>query len=244
MFSLSPKQWCYPIAGCVSYRGYFKKESAEREAEKLAGQELDIHLGGVSAYSTLGNFNDPVLSTMMRWNDVRLASVLFHELAHQLLYIKDDSGFNESFASAVEEFGIERFLTSKGMSDEFRDYEEGKAIRRTLMAIVSDSRNDLGDIYSSAIDDDEMRRRKQQRIERLHADLRVALSDAGRDNAAWLGKPFNNARIASMTLYEGLLPAFRIMYENCGKELTCFYDEARRISEMERAERDQLLKSL
>ena len=243
-FSLSARQWCYPIAGCVSYRGYFKKESAEREAKKLGEQGLDIHMGGVSAYSTLGNFNDPVLSTMMRWDDVQLVSVLFHELAHQLLYIKDDSGFNESFASAVEEFGIERFLQSKNMSDEFQEYEEGKAIRRELMTIVSESRSDLSEIYSSPIDNEEMRRQKQQRIERLHEDLRGALDAAGRDNTGWLGKPFNNARIASMSLYDGLLPAFRIMLENCSQELACFYDEARRVSELERSERDRSLESL
>jgi predicted aminopeptidase len=243
-FSLTPKLWCYPIAGCVSYRGYFKQESAEREADKLGGQGLDVHLGGVSAYSTLGNFNDPVLSTMMRWDDVQLASVLFHELAHQLLYVKDDSGFNESFASAVEEFGIERFLLSKNMSDELRSYENRKAIRRQLMKIVSESGEDLSGIYAQAIDDDDKRRQKQQRIERLNDDLRAVLKAAGRNDAAWFDDPFNNARIASMTLYDGLLPAFRIMLDNCVQELTCFYDEARRISELERAERERYLDSV
>ncbi len=101
-FSLQPKRWCFPVAGCVSYRGYFKKESAIRESERLADKGFDVAVGGVVAYSTLGKFSDPLLNTMMRWDDVRLVAVLFHELAHQVVYVKGDSGFNESFATAVE----------------------------------------------------------------------------------------------------------------------------------------------
>ena len=106
-FSLQAREWCYPIVGCVSYRGYFSETAAREEADRLARKGFDVAVGGVPAYSTLGNFADPVLSTMMRWDDVRLVSTLFHELAHQVLYIKDDTAFNESFATAVEEIGIE-----------------------------------------------------------------------------------------------------------------------------------------
>ena len=243
-FSLTPKQWCYPVAGCVSYRGYFKKEAAEREELQLREDGFDVHLGGVSAYSTLGKFNDPVLSTMMRWDDVQLASVLFHELAHQLLYVKGDSGFNESFATAVEEFGIERFLLSKEMSDEFRRYQEGKELRRELMQLINDARIDLRLLYAEPISDGDKRRLKQQRLDQLAQAIRDELEASGRDPATWMQKPLNNARIASLALYEGRLPEFRIMLAKCNDDLACFYDESRRLSKLGKAERDDYLDNL
>ncbi len=243
-FSLAPRQWCYPIVGCVSYRGYFKQQAAEREALKLKEKGFDVHLGGVAAYSTLGKFDDPVLSTMMRWDDVQLASVLFHELAHQLLYVKGDTGFNESFATAVEEFGIGRFLLGKGMNKALNSYDDNKALRRRLMQLVGDARDDLRILYAERIDDSDKRQLKQQRIDRLTTGLRRELMESGRDSVAWLKKPLNNARIASLALYEGRLPEFRIMLDRCNDDLSCFYDEARRISKLGQAERDDYLDSL
>ena len=105
-FSTQPKTWCFPVAGCVGYRGYFSQDGARRESEKLKAKGFDVVVGGVAAYSTLGKFNDPVINSMMNWDDVELVGVLFHELAHQVLYVKGDTGFNESFATAVEEFGV------------------------------------------------------------------------------------------------------------------------------------------
>jgi len=243
-FSLTPKQWCYPVAGCVSYRGYFKKDAAARAASKLRDKGFDVYLGGVAAYSTLGKFNDPVLSTMMRWDDVQLAAVLFHELAHQLLYIKGDTGFNESFATAVEEIGIERFLLSKDLSDAFDAYEERKDKRRDTMRLIGDARNDLRTLYASDIDDNDKRRRKQQRIDQLSRELQATVRTSGRDAPAWLQEPLNNARIASLALYEGRLSEFRIMLERCDEDLDCFYDEARRISKLDKKERDEYLDGL
>ena len=243
-FSLTPKTWCYPVAGCVSYRGYFKKDSAEQQARKLEEDGFDVHVGGVSAYSTLGKFDDPVLSTMMRWDDVQLASVLFHELAHQLLYIKGDTGFNESFATAVEEFGIERFLQSKSMNEEFASYEDGKEVRRQAMQLVAAAQNDLKALYADTIDDDVKRQLKQQRIDVLTTDLREFFRERGRDASSWLQKPLNNARIASQSLYEGRLPEFRTMLAHCEDDIGCFYAEARRVSRLKKAERDEYLDQL
>jgi predicted aminopeptidase len=243
-FSLTPKQWCYPVAGCVSYRGYFKKEAAMKEASKLEKAGFDVHLGGVAAYSTLGRFSDPVLNTMMRWDDTQMASVLFHELAHQVLYIKGDTGFNESFATAVEEAGVERFLLSKGMTDAFGTYEDRKALRRRLMQITSDARVDLRALYAESTGESDKRLRKQQRIAQLGDALRIELQASGRDPAGWLGQALNNARIASLALYEGRLPQFRIMLDQCHGDLACFYDEARRVSKLKQAARDDYLDSL
>jgi len=121
-FSLDPKTWCFPIAGCVAYRGYFSEDAARRKADQLAEDGLDVAVGGVPAYSTLGRFDDPVLNTMMHWEDADLVATIFHELAHQVLYVKNDSAFNESFATTVEEIGIERWLTSRDQGGDFNDY--------------------------------------------------------------------------------------------------------------------------
>ena len=243
-FSLLPKTWCYPVAGCVSYRGYFKEDAAMRQAQKLEEDGYDVHVGGVSAYSTLGKFNDPVLSTMMHWDDVQLVSVLFHELAHQLLYIKGDSGFNESFATAVEEFAIERFLQSKTMSESFVTYEEGKEVRRKTTQLIAAAHTDLKVLYEQDIAVDDKRLLKQQRIDQLTADLRETLTAMGRDASSWLEKPLNNARIASQTLYEGRLPEFRVMLERCEDDIECFYTEARRVAKLTKPERDAYLDAL
>jgi predicted aminopeptidase len=196
-------------------------------------------MGGVSAYSTLGKFSDPVLSTMMKWDDVQLIAVLFHELAHQLLYIKDDTGFNESFATAVEEVGVERFLEHNGMAENFDAYLERKAFRRRLMVLVEAARADLQTYYAETIDPDEKRLLKEHRIERLTSDVRAELSHSGRDADAWLSRPFNNARIVSFTLYEGRLPAFRAMLAECNNDLECFYAESRRVSALDKTARDR-----
>ena len=243
-FSLRPKQWCYPIVGCVAYRGYFREAAAVSTAERLAEAGYDVHLGGVSAYSTLGRFEDPVLNTMMRWDDIQLVSVLFHELAHQVLYIKGDTAFNESFATAVEEIGVERYLESRGMEDAFASYEERKELRRRLMTLVDAARTDLETYYAETIDDDEKRLLKEHRLEALTADLRAELERSGRDADAFLARPFNNARMVPFALYEGRLPEFRQLLDNCNGDLGCFYDEVRRISELEPVERNRALDAL
>ena len=117
-FSVEPRRWCFPIAGCVVYRGYFSEEAAQHYASRLRRRGDDAAVGGVAAYSTLGHFKDPVLSTMLGWSDAQLAATLFHELAHQVVYVPGDSEFNESFATVVEEAGLERWLTERRRSQE------------------------------------------------------------------------------------------------------------------------------
>ena len=243
-FSLQPKQWCFPVAGCVSYRGYFKKQSAIRESERLAASGFDVAIGGVTAYSTLGKFNDPILSTMMRWDDVQLVAVLFHELAHQVVYVQGDSGFNESFATAVEEVGVRRWLQSRGMEADLVVYRERRALRRQLMGIVATARSDLQMIYDANIDDTEKRVRKEQRLQQLAATVTAELESAGRDPTSWLTGELNNARLISTTLYEGQLPAFRALLQNCAQDIRCFYKAAKALARLERPERDKRLDAL
>jgi predicted aminopeptidase len=225
-FSLEPRTWCFPIAGCVAYRGYFSEEAAERKAAKLSDDGFDVVVSGVPAYSTLGKFDDPVLSTMMHWEDADLIATIFHELAHQVLYVKGDSEFNESFASAVEEFGIDRWLTSRGEQADFDSYQERQALRQRLLEIVAVGRADLENLYSSSMAPGEMRLGKERRLEQLRSELDAELQQSRRETPAWLANGLNNARLASMGLYQNRLPEFRALYEECERDLRCFYEKA------------------
>ena len=135
-FSVDARQWCYPIIGCVAYRGYFVESRARRYAARLRREGLDIMVGGVAAYSTLGHFNDPVLNTMMGWNDVELASIIFHELTHQMLYVPNDSSFNEALATTVEEEGVRRWLHAQGRETDLAKHLVEQEHRRALSAAI------------------------------------------------------------------------------------------------------------
>lgn len=229
-FSTQARTWCFPVAGCVSYRGYFSEKAARREAERLEKGGYDVFVGGVAAYSTLGKLRDPVVSSMMNWDDVQLVAVLFHELAHQVLYVKGDSGFNESFATAVEEFGVYRWLESRGESAEIERYESRRQLRQALMEATAAARQDLEDLYARALPDEAKRREKQARLDALAATMSQIAERAGQAAGSWRNGELNNARLATMTLYEGRLPEFRALLEKCERRMPCFYDEARALA--------------
>ena len=229
-FSLQPRTWCFPVAGCVAYRGYFSEEAAQRKARRLAAQGFDVATSGVAAYSTLGKLEDPVLSSMMKWDDVQLVAVLLHELAHQVLYVKGDSEFNESFATAVEEFGVHRWLETRGSADEIQRYESARQLRGALMSEFAAARRDLEGLYATDSPADAMRRQKNERLSALRDRVTAILEKSGRDPGAWPGGEFNNARLASMALYEGRLPEFRAILTRCEQRIECFYAEARKLA--------------
>ena len=229
-FSLQAKTWCYPVAGCVGYRGYFAKEDAERQAEKLKGAGFDVIVGGVSAYSTLGKFSDPVLNTMMRWSDLDLVAVLFHELAHQQLYVKNDSEFNESFASAVEEFGVERWLRGRGEDSRLQEYRSSREFRQQLLQHVQAARADLETLYASELDQSDMRQSKQDILSALREAAVEQVERSGRNASAWLRSPLNNATLIPLSLYQGRLDEFRQLLVECKEDLQCFYDQAEQLS--------------
>jgi predicted aminopeptidase len=240
-FSLQAETWCFPVAGCVAYRGYFSEQAARKEAAKLESKGYDVIVGGIAAYSTLGRFNDPVLNTMMRWNDTDLVATIFHELAHQVLYIKGDTGFNESFATAVEEFGIERWLIEQGLESEIGAYWERRDLRRRLMSQVEKARGDLEEIYRAPSTEPDKRASKEARLALLADDIAREYEMSGRDPSAWLEGGLNNARLASMALYDGLLPTFRSILQQCSNELVCFYAVAANLASLDKEERDQKL---
>ena len=236
-FSLRAKEWCFPVAGCVAYRGYFAEQAAQREAESLSDSGYDVSIGGVSAYSTLGRFSDPVLNTMMRWSDTDLIATLFHELAHQKVYVKNDTQFNESFATAVAEIGVERWFAARKEPQLLNVYLERKASRRELLQLVEKAKIQLAVLYDSGLEEVEMRQRKDAILNRLSQDVSRLLSRNGAGAASWPVGALNNARLVSLGLYEGWLPAFRELYKNCNGKLTCFYETVDSIADLPQDER-------
>ena len=179
--SLTPRQWCFPVAGCVAYRGYFAESDARAEAARLAAAGDDVHLGGVPAYSTLGYFDDPVLSTFVRYREVELARLIFHELAHQVVYVKDDTSFNESFATAVEEAGIARWLAAEAAHRDpveaaqlAADAARGQRLRAAFRALVAATRDRLTALYASAASDAEKRAGKAAAFAAMRAEYERA----------------------------------------------------------------------
>src|SRR5689334_13751147 len=160
--SLKPRQWCFPIAGCVNYRGYFKEAQAEGESKRLRAAGDDVYVGGVPAYSTLGWFDDPVLSSFVSWPETEIARLIFHELAHQLLYVKNDSTFNESFATAVEEAGLARWLASRHDTQLEKLAARADKMRSVFRDLVRTTRAKLGQLYASDASDDDKRRAKSE----------------------------------------------------------------------------------
>ncbi|MCH7854032.1 MAG: aminopeptidase [Proteobacteria bacterium] len=230
-FSLRAKTWCYPIVGCVAYRGYFSEKAAKKHAEKLRAKDYDVFVGGVIAYSTLGRFADPVLNTMMRWSDTELVSVLFHELAHQRLFIKGETGFNESFATAVAEIGVEHWLRSHGKQAEIEAYQGRGNLRQTLMLLVDAAKTELDALYAAADDNDRKREKKHAILARLSSDAEQVVQQQSFAATNWLRPPINNARLASLVLYRGQLDTFRDLFERCNRELTCFYRAAEELAQ-------------
>lgn len=230
-FSLQPRSWCFPVVGCVGYRGYFAEDDARKQATRLQQDGFDVAVGGVAAYSTLGKFSDPVLNTMMHWDNTNLVAVMFHELAHQLLYKKDDSAFNESFATAVEEFGIERWLASRDQAQEFENYRDQRELRNQLIEHMRSAREDLGELYSSSVDDATKRERKRDRLARLNQVLKGEFESRGDETPGWVDENLNNARLASMNIYHGRLEEFRELLAQCNQDIQCFYQRAKLLSE-------------
>jgi predicted aminopeptidase len=244
--SLKLQQWCFPVAGCVSYRGYYDRDEAERYASRLRDMGLEAHVGGVPAYSTLGWFSDPVLSTFIQYPDGELARLIFHELAHQVVYLKGDTTFNESFATAVEEAGVERWLAARGDPRLEQAYRAHSERRRDFIALLRRHRSELERVYALPLPDDDKRLGKQAVFDSLQADYRVLRESwggfAGYDR--WFSQQLTNAHLASVGTYTDLLPAFRALLRQQHGDLPAFFAAARDLSALPRAERDARLAGL
>ncbi|GAB3371256.1 aminopeptidase [Azotobacter armeniacus] len=243
-FSVEPLSHCFPIAGCVAYRGYYQPGRARGAAALLHQQGLDTFVGGVEAYSTLGWFADPILAGMLRHGDDALAALIFHELAHQRLYVPNDTAFNESFASFVEREGLRQWRASRGLPppDERRAHQ-GEQFTR----LVLDTRERLRELYASGLPASEMRQRKAAEFERLRLRYR-ALRDGewqgDRHYDAWVEGPLNNAKLLPFGLYDGWLPAFKEIFRRAGQDWPRFYAEAERLAQLPAAARERRLAEL
>jgi predicted aminopeptidase len=238
-FSVKPREWCFPIVGCVSYRGYFRRRSAEKYAAKLEAAGMDVMVGGVPAYSTLGKFADPVLNTMMIYGDDELASIIFHELSHQVVYVPGDTPFNEAFAVAVEQEGLARWLAFRGRDGDLARYQKRRARQAESLALVARHRHELDELYHAPISPEEMRARKRAVFARLVAELRALAANYGTESplAAELdGRP-NNARLASLSTYSQCVPGFERLLEDVGRDLPAFYRRVRALAKLPREER-------
>jgi predicted aminopeptidase len=243
--SLAPLQWCFPVAGCVNYRGYYGKEDAQDYASQLRAEGNDVQVGGVSAYSTLGWFNDPLISTFINYPDAELARLIFHELAHQVVYVAGDSQFNESFASAVEEAGVEHWMEQFGNPAMRENYARYTARKQQFLQLLLDCRKALERNYESAASDADKRAGKARLFRKLQDDYLVLKESwggfAGYDR--FFAEPLSNAHLASIATYNDFVPAFRALL---ARERTFggFYAAVRRIADLDRSERHRRLKTL
>jgi len=243
-FSVVPRHWCFPVAGCVSYRGYFHESAARRFAGEMARQGFDVAIDPVPAYSTLGKFADPVLSSMLRYGDDELVATIFHELAHQLLYVKDDSAFNEAFATTVEDAGLERWLLQQGSAPRIQEFRDDAAREAAFLKLLANTRAQLAALYASAATPQQMRARKQQILaalgEQIHAfEKREHVSYPLYDQ--WIADGLNNARLASVATYYDCVPGFKRLLAKEHGELPAFYAAARALAQLPRKERHQRL---
>ena len=207
-FSIEPMTWCFPVAGCVSYRGYFDRDKAQSFAAKLSADGYDIFTGGSPAYSTLGHFADPVLNTMLDRGETNIATTLFHELAHQRLYIKGDTQLSESFATAVEQFAVTLWLQHRSLSDELVRYRERLRREQDFAELVARQRDRLQQIYADDTDASQLRQAKQAAFDRMREEyqsLRTSWGGNG-DYDAWFAGELNNAKLAGVTSYQRWVP--------------------------------------
>jgi len=242
-FSVNPHEWCFPFVGCVAYRGYFKEKKARSFAHKLRGEGYDTIVEGVPAYSTLGKFNDPVMSTMMSYGDDDLVSTLFHELSHQVVYIQDDTSFNEAFAVTVEQEGLARWLASHGRAADLERYRARRLRRVETLRVVTQHREQLSKLYASGAAPELMRQRKSEEFAALVSDLRALDARFGVKSAlaAALADEPNNARLASLATYYDCVPGFERVLEAQQHDLPRFYAAVRELAKLPRETRRQQL---
>jgi predicted aminopeptidase len=245
-YSLQPKQWCFPIAGWVSYRGYFAETAAKTLADELRAEGYDVYTSGVEAYSTLGWLDDPVLNTMLDWSTTQLAGLIFHELAHQQVYIPNDTAFNEGFAVTVEEEGIKRWLARHGIANEIAAYQQAEQRHQEFIQLLLTTRNSLETLYQQPLPPSAMAIAKQQTFANLlhkYAELKKQWHGySGYDQ--WMSTDLNNAKLLSVVTYHNWVPAFQTLLTNLNGDLANFYQQVAKIGKLPIEERRLFLEKL
>ena len=247
--SLQLTTWCFPVVGCVGYRGYYDEADAQAFAATLRAQGLEVSVYGVPAYSTLGKLPaaewlaDPLLNTFIDYPEGELARLIFHELAHQVAFAPGDTLFNESFASTVEKIGAQRWLAENAAAAARVEYELAEARRADFRALTSRYRDELARLYASAQADDVKRAEKAAILARLRADYAAMKATrwngyAGYDT--WFAQA-NNAAFGVLASYTGLVPAFERLFEREGRDFPRFYAEVRRLAALPSRDRQAAL---
>jgi len=238
-FSTHLRTWCYPIIGCATYRGYFDEDQLNATAKKLSKQGYDIYTGRVAAYSTLGWFDDPILNTVMGWPEYQLIGLIFHELAHHRLYIEDDTVFNESFASAVEQSGIELWYSRQARHDQVRIYLERKDSRKLVMDIIFRTRDELAELYRQELPVEDARQKKDQlmrQAKKEYEQLGEQVTSSSGFNR-WFAGELNNAKLGSVAAYNNYKDAFLAILASHDHDYAKFYSEVEALGKLDRAER-------
>jgi predicted aminopeptidase len=242
-FSVDPKEWCYPIVGCVAYRGYFVEARARKFAAVQRMHGLDVVVAGTAAYSTLGHFDDPILNTMVGWDDVELASIVFHELTHQLLYVANDASFNEALATTVEEEGVRRWLEAQGRDQDLAQHRLEQQHYLEVIDLLGATRDKLRVIYASQESMESLRADKRKALQELRTGF-AALRDSWGGHApfdAWFNQDINNAHLASVATYFVCVPGFERELRAVNGDLPAFYRRVRELAKMPQKARDALV---
>ena len=245
--SLEPRQWCFLLVGCLSYRGYFSPEPAQTLAETLRANGDDVYIAEVPAYSTLGWFDDPLLNTFIDWPEGRLAELLFHELAHQRLYIANDTAFNEAYATAVGRLGAQRWLAQPGKAHAQAEYALEIQRREQFLQLALNTREQLATLYASSSSAAEKRAGKQRLLAELRADYQTLKQQdwqgyAGYDR--WFTEDLNNAKLAGISTYHQQVPAFLALFAREGQDFAAFHRAAERIGQLPPPTRQTALQEL
>ena len=241
--SLELRTWCFPVLGCVGYRGYFGRDEADGLAAQLKTEGWEVSVYGVPAYSTLGWSNwmggDPLLNTFVSWPEGELARLIFHELAHQVAYADDDTTFNESFATAVERIGSQRWLAREAASDARAEYAALQARRQDFRALTLKTRGELETVYASDLPDDAKRERKAAVMAAMrseHASIKATRWGGYAGYDGWFDHA-NNAALGVQAAYHELVPAFERLFDRGGGDFERFYAEVRQLAALPKDER-------
>ena len=242
-FSVEAHNWCYPIVGCAAYRGYFSEKAALKYEAQFKEQGFDTYVGGIAAYSTLGWFNDSILNTFIKREETRLAGLIFHELAHQRLYFKGDSTFNESFATVVEQHGIRLWKAHKNLSTDLNQPNLSK-IRQDFVDLVLDTRSLLQEVYQQPISDEAKREKKAAIIESMIENYQQIKQEqwqgySGYDR--WFNTPINNAKLSTVATYHSLVPELFGLLKSLNYEVSAFYSHCEQLEDMDKDERHESL---
>ena len=226
-FSVEPVQWCYLVIGCATYRGYFEREDALRYAQEKQQSGYETSVGGVVAYSTLGWFNDPLLPSMFERGESQLAEIMFHELAHQVLYVNGRSDFNEAFATVVGERGAELWLRQHNPAL-LPDYQNQRTAYREFVSLLLSTRDKLGELYASEAPQEEMRLQKQQVFAQLRTDYEKLKAQRWQNAGwfdGWFQAPPNNARLSALATYYERVPEIEALLLECEQDFARFYQK-------------------